>query len=142
MTILYRYKARTAAGKYVTGQEFATDPTILTRVLQTQNLYLIAAHKITSLESKFLKYFIHSGHLQEFCFHLQLLLQGGIPLLMALEMVQEQVNSGHFKSLLMQIISKIKQGRQLADVLSDYPKIFNAVFINIVRTGEYIAKLS
>jgi len=43
---------------------------------------------------------------------------------------------------LKKIISKLESGKKLSEALSDYPKIFDHVYINVVRSGEATGKLN
>jgi len=64
------------------------------------------------------------------------LLQAGLPLLRALEVMIRQEKNLRFKEVLEQIADQVKSGNSFSDALSQHPKIFDRLFINMVRAGE------
>lgn len=71
---------------------------------------------------------------------LSVLLKSGIPLLESLELLVEQFD-GALRSMLIAIKDEIKQGTSLADALSNYPRVFDTTYVQLVRAGEASGKL-
>jgi type II secretory pathway component PulF len=68
--------------------------------------------------------------------HLGTMIKSGISLNEALEAIADQTTLKKFKNILDEILSKVKTGQTLGDSLSKFPKIFDPLFINIIRIGE------
>jgi len=68
--------------------------------------------------------------------HLGTMLQAGIDVTEALEVVADQTESKKFKSILRGMLSDVRSGKSLAASLSRYPKIFDQLYINIIKVGE------
>ena len=68
--------------------------------------------------------------------HLWTMLKSGISLNEALEVIADQTTSGRFKRLINQIIERVKSGQSLANSLSRFPKVFDPLFVNMIRVGE------
>jgi len=71
---------------------------------------------------------------------LAVLLKSGVPLLQALELLIEQFE-GKMRSVLISLKDGIKEGKSLADGLKKFPKIFDNIYIQLVRAGEATGKL-
>ena len=71
---------------------------------------------------------------------LSMLLKSGVPLLDALELLVEQ-SDGRLKNIVISLKDGIKEGKSLADGLSKYPKVFENIYIQLVRAGEASGKL-
>lgn len=79
---------------------------------------------------------IKPEELTTFTRQLATLLQAGLPLLRALEVMSRQEKNLRFKAVLEQIADQVKSGNSFSDGLSQHPKIFDRLFINMVRAGE------
>ncbi|HBO57506.1 MAG TPA: pilus assembly protein PilC [Opitutae bacterium] len=64
------------------------------------------------------------------------LIQAGLPLLRSLEVMIRQEKNIRFKVVLEQIAEYVKSGGTFSDALAQHPKIFEKLFINMVRAGE------
>ncbi len=71
---------------------------------------------------------------------LSVLLKSGVPLLQALELLTEQFE-GKMKSIIVSLKDGIKEGQSLADGLKKYPKVFDNIYVQLVRAGEATGKL-
>jgi type II secretory pathway component PulF len=71
---------------------------------------------------------------------LSLLLKAGVPLLDALTLLSEQTK-GNLHSVLVALKDDIKEGSSLADGLSKFPRVFDTVFVQLVKAGEASGKL-
>lgn len=71
---------------------------------------------------------------------LSVLLKSGIPLLQAIELLIDQM-SGVLRSILVNVKDDIKEGSSFADALKKYPKVFDNIYVQLVRAGEASGKL-
>lgn len=67
---------------------------------------------------------------------LSVLLGAGVPLVASLEAIISQIINPPFKKIVAQIKESVNEGNSLANSLSDHPKIFSNVYVNMVRAGE------
>jgi type IV pilus assembly protein PilC len=79
---------------------------------------------------------ISNEDLTTFTRQLATLLEAGLPLLRALEVMIRQEKNLRFKAVLEQIAEQVTSGNSLSDGLSQHPKIFDRLFVNMVRAGE------
>jgi type IV pilus assembly protein PilC len=71
-----------------------------------------------------------------FCRQLATLLHSGATVVDSLRLLSDQAKSKPFKKALEQIYKDVRSGVPLSDACDDYPKIFDKVFVNMIRAGE------
>ncbi len=64
------------------------------------------------------------------------LIVAGLPLLRALELIHKQERNPHFKEVLGMIAESVSQGNNLSEALAAHPKVFDRLFVNMVKAGE------
>jgi len=64
------------------------------------------------------------------------LLEAGLPLLRSLEVMTRQEPNKRFKVVLEKVADTVKSGGSFSDALSQHPKIFDRLFVNMVKAGE------
>ena len=64
------------------------------------------------------------------------LLGAGIPLVPALNGLIEQTANKSLKTIVSQLKDSVNEGNSLTSALSEHPKLFSRVYINMVRAGE------
>src|SRR5680860_1668122 len=52
------------------------------------------------------------------------------------KLLSEQTSNAYFKEILCFVKDDVQKGNQLADSLAKYPKVFNDLFVNMVKVGE------
>ena len=67
---------------------------------------------------------------------LSTLITAGFPLVSAIDALVPQTKSHRLKTVLAQVKDGIVEGQSFAQVLSQYPKIFTPIYVNMVRAGE------
>jgi len=64
------------------------------------------------------------------------LLGAGIPLVPALNGLIEQTTNAAFRTIIAQIKDQVNEGNSLTTALSEHPRIFSRIYINMVQAGE------
>jgi general secretion pathway protein F len=67
---------------------------------------------------------------------LSILLGAGVPLVGALEALIGQLTNPLMKKIMSEIKESVNEGNSLAFSLSQHPKVFSQIYINMVRAGE------
>src|SRR3990167_7362778 len=67
---------------------------------------------------------------------LSIMLAAGIPILEAFDSIAEDAVNKKAKRLATEISGEISKGKTLSQSMAGYPKIFDEVFLNIVKSGE------
>lgn len=79
---------------------------------------------------------IKQNDLAIFTRQLATLLEAGLPLLRALEVMIRQERNLRFQAVMGQIADQVKSGNSFSDGLAQHPKIFDRLYVNMVRAGE------
>jgi len=65
------------------------------------------------------------------------LLEAGLPLVRGLVILQQQQpESAQLRVVLRDVITNVESGKTFSDALSKYPRVFDGLFVNMVRAGE------
>jgi type IV pilus assembly protein PilC len=64
------------------------------------------------------------------------LVEAGLPLIRGLKILEQQEANRRLKRILAEITESIEGGSQLSEALAQHPKIFNRLYVNMVRAGE------
>lgn len=64
------------------------------------------------------------------------LIEAGMPLLRGLHLLEEQEESPALRRLLREVAIAIEGGGSLSEALSAYPRVFNSLYVNMVKAGE------
>lgn len=67
---------------------------------------------------------------------LSTLLQAGLPLLRSLEVMIRQERNPRFKEVLTGLSENVRSGNNMSDGLAQYPKVFDRLYVNMVKAGE------
>jgi general secretion pathway protein F len=79
---------------------------------------------------------ISSGELSSMTRQLSTLLSAGISLVASLDALVIQITNPQLKRVLAQIKESVNEGNSLAFSLSQHPKLFSQIYINMVQAGE------
>jgi type IV pilus assembly protein PilC len=64
------------------------------------------------------------------------MIDAGLPLVQALEIIGTQADNPAFRKVLLAVKSKVEAGSTFADALGEHPKVFDELFVQLVRAGE------
>jgi len=71
-----------------------------------------------------------------FTTELSVMLDSGVVLSDALDSIAAQAENGVFKNIIIQLAEQVKGGENFSKALADYPKVFNSMFISMVKASE------
>ena len=142
---LYSYEAFTKQGKKVRGTLDALSLASVREQLHKQGLYPISIEPSTS-ESQirwWRRLFMSNISLKDkiiFTKQLAVLVNAGVPLLQSLNLLTDQFE-GRLHVMLVDIKDEVKGGMSLADAMQKYPRVFDSIYVQLVRAGEASGKL-
>lgn len=74
--------------------------------------------------------------------HLSVMIQAGLPLVAAIDVLQKDLPNKKLKSILTEARAQLEAGKTLAETFARYPQDFDETFISILHSGEVSGKLS
>ena len=84
---------------------------------------------------------VKKGEIAAFTRQMATLIKSGIPLAEALGALVEQISNMRFKTPVSEVRTQVNEGMSLADALAKHPKLFDELFISMVRAGEVAGNL-
>lgn len=79
---------------------------------------------------------VKSKQLALFTRQLATLLEAGMPLLRSLRLLHEQEPARYFKAVIADLAVSIEGGSSFSEALAQYPKIFDRLYLNMIKAGE------
>lgn len=70
------------------------------------------------------------------------LIDSGVNIINGMNIISSQASNKYFKFVLLDVLSKIKDGKSLSDSLSSYPQIFSPLYCAMIRVGEAAGSLN
>jgi type IV pilus assembly protein PilC len=64
------------------------------------------------------------------------MIDAGLPLVQGLEIIATQADNREFRRVLMDVKLRVESGSTFADALGHHPKVFDELFVQLVRAGE------
>jgi len=142
----YFYEALDRGGKQVRGVIDASNEDVIVEKLRGMGYYplkvVIHRKKATEIDLfslpiiRNIAHRIKTKHIMTFTRQLATLIDAGLPILRSLYILQEQVESVVFKEKIGQVAKDIEAGASLSDALAKHPKVFDKLYVNMVRAGE------
>ena len=72
-----------------------------------------------------------------FCFDLEQLMSAGVPLIEGLSDLRDSVENPRVREVLAGMVETIEGGKTLSGAMEEFPQVFDDVFVNLVRAGEF-----
>lgn len=142
--MLFKYKA-VKDGKYVVDRIQADSQDAVLRFLKTAGYFPVSIWRVgmsaPSLVSIFLKR-ISFNDIVDLTRQLAIMLNAGLTLIDALDILKIQASKPALISLLDNFDKEIKAGRNFSSALSLYPQYFSSLYISLIKSGEASGKLS
>lgn len=155
---MYAFKGVSASGKSVSGMKDAESPKTLRQLLRKDGVLVTSFElskggkqaKDANKKKGGLSRDVDLGGLiggvkkteiAAFTRQMATLIKSGIPLAEALGALVEQVANERFKTPLSEVRTNVNEGMSFADALAKHPKIFDELFVSMVRAGEVAGNL-
>ncbi|MBS1120725.1 MAG: ral secretion pathway protein [Deltaproteobacteria bacterium] len=155
---MYAYKGIASSGKTISGVRDVDSPKTLRQVLRKDGV-LVTSFELSkggkaakaqnatkgglSREVDFGGLFggVKKIEIATFTRQLATLIKAGIPLAESLAALVEQMENPRFKAQLSEVRTAVNEGSSFGDSLAKYPKLFDELFVSMVRAGELAGNL-
>lgn len=138
----FRYKAIDRTGRPARGKLDAANEVDLELRLKKMGLDLITARALRSHAPSLASGSITRQDLITFCFDLEQISRAGIPILEGLRDLRDGMDNPRFREILTSVLEDIEGGKTLSQALATFPRVFNAVFVSLIRAGEISGTLT
>lgn len=133
----YKYQGTSRSGSSVSGVMTAANKTELAGILKRQQ---ITATKMTEKGKEFnIPTFgggVNSKELAIFTRQFSVMIDAGLPLVQCLEILASQQENKIFQKVLTGTRAQVEGGATLSTAMRASPKVFDALYVNMVEAGE------
>ncbi len=135
----FSYTVRDSSGQSRSGTSDAENAEILRRRLQEQGFTVADIQQTGNVKKK------NAGggwgrvklaDLSIFCRQFSTMIDAGVSLVRALDVLGEQTSNPKLKRMILDIQVEVESGQTLSRAMGKYPKTFNNLFIGLVKAGE------
>ena len=142
---VYEYTALDAKGKMTSGIIDADGARAARQKLRASGIFPVDVkesqekpEKKTDRVTELSRYFqrVKPAEIAIMTRQLSTLISAGFPLVSAIDALIPQTKTHRLKTVLAQLKDAIVEGQSFAQALSQYPKIFPPLYVNMVRAGE------
>lgn len=136
---VYKWVAETKKGKILKGQLEAADERIAQLQLKRRNLTIkkIKVKPKDLFENvAFFQPKITAKDVVIFTRQFSTMIDAGLPLVQGLTILAEQTENKTFQNVLKRVTKDVEGGSSLAEALKKHPKVFDALYVNLVAAGE------
>lgn len=135
---IFKYKARSRDGDFITGEVEAIDQKVAVRLLRQKDLIVISLGEKIEYGFNFFKKIrdrVTSADITNFTRQLATMINAGLPITEALLILRAQSN-GPMERVTSQILADVEEGESLSSAISKNPQIFTKTYVALVKSGE------
>src|SRR6266849_3995039 len=140
----FAYSGRTRAGQTVSGERVADSMDAAVAALRRDQIQVtkILPSKVTAAPRKAVVKLGKAGkkvnpkNLAVFVRQFSVMIDAGLPLVQCLEILGTQEEDKNFASVILATRADVESGASLADAMKKHPKVFDALFSNMIAAGE------
>jgi len=130
---LYQYTALSRDGRRKIGMINADSIELAKERLRKEDILVT---KVSSYTKKGQELTISSALLVGFTRDLHVLLRAGLPLYDSLLTLEEKYRKTKLHPIFLDLCDQVKEGRLFSEALKDYPKVFDPIYLSMVKAGE------
>ncbi|HPB68160.1 MAG TPA: type II secretion system F family protein, partial [Candidatus Omnitrophota bacterium] len=133
----FKYVAKDQGARNVVGKISAENQAAVIEELRKRHLTIIDVKPVKAAsKTVFVKKSVKPEDLVIFSRQLSTMVDAGIPILQALDALQEQITQSYFQSVIIAVRDDIQMGSSLSAAFAKHPKAFDTLFVNMVKVGE------
>jgi len=137
----FKYMAKDRAGRTLSASLDAKDRAAAVDALRKKDLIIISVTEVVPRTGISLAIFsgkkkIKLDDIAMFARQLATMVDAGITLVAALDILGEQIDNKTFGAIILAVRNDVETGSSLSTALAKHKKVFSPLFINMVRAGE------
>ena len=135
---IFIYRAKNKAGRGIKGEMEAASIDMARNILQKKGYSDIKVKPKPKdlFEGTFLEPSVTSRDMVIFSRQFSTMINSGVPILQALQVMCDQTENKKLKRKLMQIRDDVQGGSSLYEALTKHPDVFDSLYTNMVNAGE------
>lgn len=133
---LFKYKAKDDKDKVFEDVIQATNQKEAVSLLKVDDLQVLTIKRLDKKDVVFFGGGISVSEKAAFCRFMSTMLQAGLPMPEALDIIRQETQNKKFQGILFDLIFHIRKGEALSSVLAKYKEEFDVVFLTMIKAGE------
>lgn len=131
------WKGRTRAGKSQSGVISANTKEEVIEILRKQKIIVTSVKpKAKEIKLPTLGSGVKKEELGVFTRQLSVMIDAGLPIVQCLEILASSQVNKRFQEILYKVKASVEEGMTFADSLRKHPKVFDALYTNLIEAGE------
>ena len=132
----FSWEGTTRTGESRRGTIEAPDETAATNRLRADQITVKRVRKARAEINIKIGSGVGSDDLKIFTRQLAVMIDAGLPLVQAIDILANQTENVHFAKVLQSVKSSVEQGATFSDSLRKHPRVFDELYTNLVAAGE------
>jgi len=135
---IFRFKGQNRRGEMVNGERAADNRQALALALRREQILLLDAKEKRTGSLFKLEFGGHPAakDVAVFTRQFSVMIDSGVPLVQCLQILGETQENKKFAAAIKGVTAEVEAGNNLAQSMKNYPKIFDALYTNMVSAGE------
>lgn len=137
----FQYFAIDRTGRRIRGRMDAVNEADLEQRLKRMGLDLVTSRQRRRSSEPLFARAVSRQDLINFCFQLEQIAKSGIPLLEGIADLAASLENPRFREVVSGVHEDMAGGRLLSEALANHPRVFDQLFVSLVRAGEQTGNL-
>ncbi|MGF1471774.1 MAG: type II secretion system F family protein [Rubrobacteraceae bacterium] len=135
---VFEYRARTRQGEILEDKMEAADTMAVAANLRRQGLLVINIKEQGVGQKDILEPFkkVRPDDLVVFTRQLATMVNAGLPIVRSLYVLEDQTSNKHLQRAVVAVRQDVEAGLALSEALAKHPKVFDRLYVEMVRAGE------
>ena len=131
----YKYIARNSDSERIEGMKKASSSQELLIWLRRQNLTPVS-FAVVGTTRRMNSQRVKAEQLSSLCWQLNTMVEGGIPVVQAINIIAEDTENVTFRQAMMEISNRMQKGEAFSTSAARFPKVFGKLFCAMISAGE------
>jgi type IV pilus assembly protein PilC len=137
----FAFSGRTRGGEAITGERMGDSMDAVAAALRREQIQVtritpVAARVAAATTGKLRARGVPSKNLAVFTRQFSVMIDAGLPLVQCLDILGNQEDHKYFRQVILQTRTDVEGGQSLADAMKRHPKVFDALYTNMIAAGE------
>jgi len=134
----FAFSGRTRGGEAVAGERMGDSMEAVAAALRREQIQVMRITPVAakSAAPKLRARSVPAKNLAVFTRQFSVMIDAGLPLVQCLDILGNQEEHKYFKQVILQTRTDVEGGQSLADAMKRHPKVFDALYTNMIAAGE------
>ncbi|MDH4066909.1 MAG: type II secretion system F family protein [Acidobacteriota bacterium] len=134
----FAFTGRTRGGEPVAGERVGDSMEAVAAVLRREQIQVTRITPVAkaAVAQKLRPRSVPAKNLAVFTRQFSVMIDAGLPLVQCLDILGNQEEHKYFQQVILQTRTDVEGGQSLADAMKRHPKVFDALYTNMISAGE------